>query len=301
MHVLVAGASGAIGVPLVRALVSAGHRVTGLTRSSSHGDLLRSLGAEPSVADALDAGAVRRVLETLRPTHVVHELTALPKHGPRRWSDLQRTNRLRIEGTRNLIDASAVAGVSRILIGSFVFAHVESAAVSRGMAAAVDAIHSMESQALEASRAGLMQAVVLRYGMFYGRDLTATRAMMAAAKHRLLPLFGGDRSLLPAIQIDDAAAATVLALERGSDRGVYDIVDDQPMSLSDLIRVIADAAGAPKPFTVPGLLTRLSPYLSDVLSLRLRIPNAKAKAELGWRLRFPSAVEGLRTGARRAA
>ncbi len=165
MHVLVTGATGAIGVPLMRALVAAGHRVTGLTRSPEKRLLIRSLGAEPAVAHALDASALRRVLAQARPTHVVHELTALPKNGPRRARDLEATNRLRIEGTRNLIDASAAVGVTRLVAGSFVFGHVPKASVSRGMAAVVEAIHSMEAQVLAASRERRMEGVVLRYGL----------------------------------------------------------------------------------------------------------------------------------------
>jgi len=302
MHVLVAGASGAIGLPLVRALVATGHRVTGVARSSENAVLLRSLGAEPAVADALDAGAVRRVLDNARPSHVIHQLTALPKNGPRRARDIEPTNRLRIHGTRNLIEASVAVGVTRLVVGSFFGVHVPTAGVGPGMVRTIEAVRSMESQALDASRSGRMESVILRYGGFYGRDLPMTRGMMVATKRRLLPTFAGDRSLIPSIHIDDAVAATVLALDRGRDGGIYDIVDEQPMSMNDLVRTLAQAAGSPRPFTLPAWLLRLTPYLRDFLSTRVRLSNLAAKNELGWRPRYASVAEGLGVvGSRQAA
>jgi len=119
MKIFVAGGTGTIGVPLVRSLIAAGHEVHSLTRSPGKVDGIRALGAHPAVADALDAGALRRVVSAARPTHVIHQLTALPKQGPRRASDLAPTNRLRTEGTRNLIEASIAAGARRIIGGSF--------------------------------------------------------------------------------------------------------------------------------------------------------------------------------------
>jgi nucleoside-diphosphate-sugar epimerase len=119
MKVFVAGGTGAIGVPLVRALVEAGHRVTVLTRSPEKKGMLEALGATPEIGDALDAPGLREAVKSACPTHVIHQLTALPKHGIRRGSDLTPTNRLRIEGTRNLLDAAIAAGATRLMCGSF--------------------------------------------------------------------------------------------------------------------------------------------------------------------------------------
>src|SRR5262245_43647959 len=119
MKVFVAGASGTIGIPLVRALVGAGHQVTALTRSPQKQAELQRLGATPALADALDADALRAVVLSAKPTHVIHQLTALPKEGPSSVSDLVATNRLRIDGTRNLLDASIRAGARRFIGGSF--------------------------------------------------------------------------------------------------------------------------------------------------------------------------------------
>ena len=119
MNIFLAGGSGTIGIPLVRALVAAGHQVTALTRSPGKQAALRALGARPAVADALDRDALITVVEAAHPTHVIHQLTALPKDGPRRPSDLNATNRLRVDGTRNLLDAAVNAGTRRFIVGSF--------------------------------------------------------------------------------------------------------------------------------------------------------------------------------------
>ncbi len=301
MNVFVAGGTGAIGVPLVRALVCAGHQVTASTRSGDKTSMLRNLGATPTVADALDAGALRRAMVAAHPTHVVHQLTALPKGGPRSARDLVATNRLRVEGTRNLIDAAIAAGATRIVGGSFALLGSSTSRVPEAKAAA-DAVRAMESQILDASREGTIEGIVLRYGLFYGPDAASTVEMIAMAKRRLLPAIRGDRSLLPYIHVDDAASATVAALDRAPAGSTYDIVDDEPVSFSEIARAVAAAAGAPTPFVVPSWLPRLvAPYLARMIELRLPLSNAKARAELGWQPSFPTIQQGLRLTPRHAA
>ena len=151
MNVFLAGGSGAIGVPIVRALVAGGHQVTALTRSAANEPMLRALGATPAVADALDADALRRVVVQARPTHVIHQLTALPKGGPRSASELVPTNRLRIEGTRNLVDAAVAAGAKRLIVGSFALMGGAKFGIPADAQQAADAVRSMESQVLDAS------------------------------------------------------------------------------------------------------------------------------------------------------
>jgi nucleoside-diphosphate-sugar epimerase len=295
MRIFLAGGTGAIGVPLVRQLVAAGHQVTALTRSSANAGKLRALGATPAVADALDAEALRRVVIDAKPTHVIHQLTALPKGGPRSARELEPTNRLRIEGTRNLIDAAVAAGAKRIVVGSFaIFRGGSSADVPPEARNGFEAVRSMESQTLEASRAGRIEGVVLRYGLFYGPDAGSTVQMIAMARRRMLPTIRGDRSLLSNIHVDDAASATVAALERAPAGSVYDIVDDRPVSFSEIVNCLAAAAVAPRPLAVPAWLPRLlMPYMSRMLSLRLPLSNEKARAELGWRPAYPTIREGL--------
>jgi 2-alkyl-3-oxoalkanoate reductase len=291
MNVFVAGGSGAIGMPLVRALAAAGHRVTAMTRSNDKARQLRALGASVAVADALDREAMTRVFEEAHPTHVVHQLTALPKDAPRRASDLEATNRLRVEGTRNLLDAAINAGARRFVAGSFAILS------DRGQPpadAAAAAVYSMEGQTLEANRRRSIEGVVLRYGMFYGVGLQSTEAMIEMVKKRRLPIVRGDRGQLPFIQIDDAIAATVLALDKAPAGSVYDIVDDHSASFADVVTTLSEYTHSASPLHVPGWLLRLlAPYLARITAVRMPLSNAAAKAELGWRLKYPTFREGL--------
>jgi len=293
MNVFVAGGSGAIGVPLVRKLVAAGHQVTALTRSASKAEMLLALGATPAVADALDAAALRRVVVAARPTHVIHQLTALPQGGPKSSKALAPTNRLRIEGTRNLIDAAAAAGVTRFVVGSFAPLAVATPGSPLQADAATEAIRSMESQVLDANARHLFEGIILRYGLFYGAENAMTKQMIALARRRMLPTVRGDQGLLPPIHLEDAASATVAALEHGTPGSTYDIVDDRPVSMSEMARTIAETVGAKKPFAIPSWVPKLfAPYMAQVLSLRLPLSNARARAELGWRPAYPTIREG---------
>jgi nucleoside-diphosphate-sugar epimerase len=293
MHVFIAGGTGAIGVPLTRALVAGGHQVTASTRSTAKAPMISKLGATPAIVDALDSDALRRAVVAAHPTHVVHQLTALPKGGAKNARDLEATNELRIVGTRNLIAAAVDAGATRIVAGSF----APMAGVGPDMAdmqAAAEAIRSMESQTLDASRAGAIEGVVLRYGLFYGPEAASTIEMMAMARRRMLPAIRGDRSLLPCIHVDDAASATAAALERAHPGGIYDIVDDEPVSFSEIVRAVAAAAGAPRPIAVPSWLPRLmAPFFAKIISLRLALSNQKALADMGWRPSYPNIRAGL--------
>ena len=238
-----------------------------------------------------------------RPTHVIHQLTALPKGGPKSARDLESTNRLRIEGTRHLIAAAVAAGAKRIVGGSFALIGASPPeGVPKDVEPAAEAVESMESQILEASRSGALEGVVLRYGLFYGPEAASTLEMIALAKRRLLPAIRGDRSLLPCIHVDDAAAATVAALDRAPAGSRYDIVDDRPVSFSEIVRAVAESAGAPMPIAVPLWLPRLiAPYLARMIALRLPLSNARARAELAWRPIYPTMREGLRQSVPHAA
>lgn len=294
MNVFVAGASGTIGVPLVRALVAAGHNVTAMTRSPEKRDSLRALGATPVVADALDAAGLTRAVVDAKPDVVIHQLTNLPKTGVRSARELESTNRLRTEGTRNLI-AAAVAGKAKRIIGaSFVMALAakpdEHGRVEEGAAA----INSMESQIVDASRSGAIEGIVLRYGMWYGPGNPMTQQMVAMARRRLLPTVRGDRSLLPVLHLDDAVSAAVAALDHGRPGTIYDVVDDEPVSMTEIVRELASRSGAPRPLTVPAWLPKLlSPYMARITSVRLPLSNQKARAELNWRPRYPTMRDGL--------
>jgi 2-alkyl-3-oxoalkanoate reductase len=304
MNVFVAGGTGAIGVPLVRALIAGHHRVFATTRSRDKESRIRALGATPVVVDALDAAALEKAVRDAAPTHVIHQLTALPKTGPRRASDLDPTNRLREDGTRNLLKAAIAARAQRIVIGSFALigATKTMARPDPEITRAADAVESMESQALDAARRGDIEAIVLRYGLFYGPGNPATEDMIALARKRWLPRVRDDRGQLPYIHLDDAVTATVAALDHGRSGGVYDIVDDHPASFSDIATELAVVTGARPPRTVPAWLMRVAaPYLSRMFSLQLPLSNAPARRELGWAPMFPSYREGLRQTIAQAA
>ena len=158
----------------------------------------------------------------------------------------------------------------------------------------VEAINAMESQILEADRNGSIEGVILRYGLFYGPHNPATQKMLALTRRRMLPVVSGDASLLPCIHIDDAVSATVAAVDYGTPGSAYDIVDDEPVSMTDLVSAMAHFTGAPPPRAVPAWLPRLvSPYLAQVTSLRVHLSNEKAKTELHWRPAYPTIRDGL--------
>jgi 2-alkyl-3-oxoalkanoate reductase len=293
-RVFVAGASGVIGLPLVRALVAAGHQVTAMTRTPDKQSLLRAAGATPVVADALDAETLRRAVVDAHPTHVIHQLTALPKAGPKRVSDVTATNRLRDEGTKNLIAAAIAAGATRLVGGSVALAGGDPSAVPSGLEEAAVAVRSMESQIIQASRGGKLEGIVLRYGGFYGPGNPMTDDFLERIERGRLFIIRNDRGLLPFIHLDDAVSATVAALDHGVPGSAYDIVDDRAMSFSEVATIAAELMNAPRPRAVPLWLPKLlMPYMTRVLSVRMPLSNAKARAELGWRPAFPTVRDGL--------
>jgi 2-alkyl-3-oxoalkanoate reductase len=295
MRIFVAGASGTIGIPLVRALVAAGHQVTALTRSPGKQSELRAVAATPVVADALDCEALIAAVVAARPTHVIHQLTALPKDGTVRGpKDLEATNRLRIEGTRNLIDAAIQAGARRFLVGSFALLSPRGPVGAESENEAAAAVRSMETQVMEATKRGSIEGVVLRHGMFYGLQTPSTKKMIEMVRKRRLPVVRGDASRLPLIHIDDAVSATLAALDRAPAGSTYEIVDDEAVSMTEVVEALAQYTGSRAPFKVPAWLPRLlAPYMARLTSMQMALSNAKAKAELGWTPKYSTMREGL--------
>lgn len=301
MNIFVAGGSGTIGVPLVRALVGAGHAVTAMTRSKGKEGQLRALGSSVAVVDALDRDALARVLADAHPTHVIHQLTALPKGGASRPSDLEATNRLRIEGTRNLLEAAIHARAQRILVGSFAMLSARGGHEASDDPAA-DAVRSMETQVLDANTRGAIEGIVLRYGLFYGLSVPSTLSLVDLVRRRRLPVIRSDDGQLPVINLDDAVSATVLALDRAMPGTVYDVVDDRPVSFSEMVETIAEYTESPRPRRVPAWIPRLvAPYMSRLMMMQVPLSNAKLKSELGWQPAYPTIREGLASLARLAA
>ena len=301
MRVFVAGASGAIGRPLVTKLVAAGHAVTGMTRSESKADAIRQAGADAAVVDVFDAEALRAAVDEARPEVVVHELTALPDRLDFRKRDLyEPTNRVRAEGTRNLLDAARGAGSRRFVCQSIAFAYRNEGPRVKteedpmlddapgSFAGGVKALREMEAMVLGADA---MDGLVLRYGFFYGpgTHYGERGAMVADVRRRRLPVVGKGTGVFSFIHVDDAADATVAAVERGA-AGVYNVTDDEPAAMSEWVPVLAEAAGARRPLRVPLWLARLvgGRQAADFASVLRGASNEKAKRELGWQPAHPS-------------
>ena len=306
MKVMVFGATGAVGRPLVRMLRERGHAVIGTTRDARRANRLQELGAEPVVCDALDADAVRRTVETHRPDVIVNQLTALSAPmNPRRYREwIAPTNRLRSDGTRNLVDAAQAAGTQRIVSQSIAFAYRWDGAGPKteddplfdgdlGFADGVEALQ--DARAIDAPHPGIA-GVVLRYGWFYGPGTlyAAGGSIAEDVRRRRFPLVGGGTGVFSFIHVDDAASATVAAIE-GDSTGVFNVVDDDPAPMRDWLPVYAGALGAPRPLRVPSWLARLGAAGFVVGSARhLRgASNARARAELGWAPAWPSWREGF--------
>jgi nucleoside-diphosphate-sugar epimerase len=308
MKVLVAGATGALGRPLVRQLAERGHEVFGTTRSESKADLIRSLGAKPVVADALDPEAVARAVAQSAPEVIVHQATALSgsvdvRHFER---SLALTNRLRTEGTDHLLAAGRAVGIERFVAQSFAgwpFARSGGPVKSEGdpldpappqaMRAALEAIRHLE-RAVPA--AGWTTGIVLRYGGFYGPGTTLAPdgEHIELIRKRGFPVVGGGHGVWSFIHVEDAAEATVAAVEHGS-AGIYNVVDDEPAPVSEWLPAIAEAVGAKPPRRVPRWLGRLlAGEVATIMMTEVRgASNEKAKRELSWRPTHPSWREVL--------
>jgi nucleoside-diphosphate-sugar epimerase len=253
MRVLVAGATGTIGVPLVRALVARGHRVHGLTRDPANRRLLTGLGAEPVVADALDRGALLAAVQGRAADAVIHQLTALKKP-PARHRDMAQTNALRTVGTANLLAAAAAVGARRFVTQSMVFGygygdHGQEPITEddpfgppgRGrFTQHLAALRSAEDQTWSA--AGI-DGVALRYGLCYGPG-RAIQGLVEPLRRRRVPIPPEGGGVMSWVYIDDAAAATVAALERDRAAQAYNVVDDEPVRWGDFVGALARAINA---------------------------------------------------------
>jgi 2-alkyl-3-oxoalkanoate reductase len=307
MRVFVTGATGAIGSRLVPALVQARHEVIGTARSPEKADQLRGQGAEPVALDVLDRAAVRAAVTTAEPDAIVHEATALSGLSDLRNFDrsLSATNRLRVEGTDALLAAGREVGVTRFVAQSY--AGWPSARVGgpvkteedpldptpvAPMRETLDAIRHLEEAVVDAG------GIALRYGGFYG---SPDDAQLELVRKRRFPIVGDGGGIWSFVHLDDAAAATVLALERGAP-GIYNVVDDEPAPVREWLPALASAIGAKPPRHVPRMLARLlAGEAGVVLMTEIRgASNAKAKRELGWTPRFPSWRQGFRAAYSRA-
>lgn len=304
MKVLLAGATGAIGKPLSRALGSAGHVVLGLTRDPANAATLAAAGVQPVVADALDRAALLHAVRGLEADAVIHELTALTKP-PARHRDMAATNLLRTTGTKNLLAAAGELGASRFVTQSIVFGYgyidhgsqplTEEDDYGRPISGKCNPhVAAMLANEELVNGSPHIDGVALRYGVFYGADVETFRQLL---NKRKVPVPAKVDHDLAWIHIEDAAAATVAALDQGRPGAAYNIVDDEPASWGRMFSDMADTFGAPEPRRLPAWLIRAAaPYVAAmVLDTSMRVSNAKAKSELGWHPLYPSRAEGLKT------
>ena len=308
MKVLVAGATGALGKQLVPRLVANGHDVVGMTRHEAKGDAIRELGATPAVADALDPEQVARVVAEAEPEAIIHELTALSGALDMRKieQNFALTNRLRSEGTDHLLAAGRAVGTRRFLAQSYAgwpFARLGGPVKTEddpldpnpveAMRGILDGIRHLEDAV---TGADWTEGIVLRYGGFYGPGTSLTQGgeHVDMLRKRKFPVVGDGAGVWSFVHIEDAADATVAALERGS-RGIYNIVDDEPAAVKDWLPAAAAAVGAKPPRHVPRWLGRLfAGEAGAVMMTEIRgASNGKAKAELGWQPRHPSWRQGF--------
>jgi nucleoside-diphosphate-sugar epimerase len=307
MRVFVAGATGAIGKRLVPQLVEAGHQVTAITRSKEKLGMLYELGAEAVLCDVFDAGRLGTVVAQAEPDAVINELTDLPQSlNQRKLKEYYAANnRVRREGTSNLLSAARGAGVRRFLVqgAAYWYAPTDGAVKTEGaplyldapapIGPAVQTIKEVEEAVLTADG---IEGVVLRYGMFYGPGTWYAKDGDVGRQvgKRRYPMIGRGEGTYSFIHIDDAASATVAALESARP-GVYNVVDDEPASAAEWMSLYAEALGAKRPPRVPAFLARMiagDALVTWMLGLR-GASNEKIKEELGWRPRYKSWRQGF--------
>jgi nucleoside-diphosphate-sugar epimerase len=308
VRVFLAGATGAIGRPLVRQLVEAGHEVTGTTRSEERAAGLRDQGADAVVLDCLDDEALATAVHEARPDALVNQLTDLPRDFRPRYG-YGRTGELRTRSTRTMIEAGRAAGARRIVVQSVAFFYVPtggmvkdedaptlSSAIAPGrFGEAADETLEMERMVVEAEG---IEGLVLRYGFFYGPGTWFARGtkLAKAYRRRMSPIVGTGAGVFSFIHVEDAAAATLAALERGAP-GLYNVVDDEPAAANEWMPQFARAVGARPPLRVPLWLGRLvAGFNGQAVETMRGASNARAKRELGWEPAYASWRQGFEEG-----
>ena len=306
MRVFVAGGAGALGRRLVPQLVARGHEVTATTRSASRTDELRALGARPVVVDGLDGVGVGRAVAEAQPDAIVHQMTALAAAPDLRRFDrwFATTNELRTTGTRHLLAAARATGVEKVVAQSFIGWNNSRTGgpvkteddpldpePAKAQRESMAAIRYLEKAVVEAPLTG----IVLRYGSFYGPG--ASESMVELVRARKMPIVGTGSGVWSFIHLDDAAAATVAAVERG-EAGVYNVTDDDPAPVAEWLPHMADAVGAKPPMRLPVWLARVAAGEVVVrwMTEGRGASNEKAKRELDWQPTWSSWRDGFRHG-----
>ena len=311
MRVFLAGGSGAIGRRLVAMLVAAGHEVTATTTSTAKEETLRRAGARPAVLDVLDRDAVLSAMAQAHPEVVVHQATALAGMGDLRKFDeeFERTNEVRTRGTDNLLAAGRESGARRFVAQSFGgWPYAREGAPVKSEDAPLDADPPAQARRtldairhLESATTGTpgIDGLALRYGFFYGPGTSlgpdGSNSQVDAIRHRRFPIVGSGNGMWSFVHIEDAAAAALAAVDRGSP-GIYKVVDDHPAPVAEWLPYLAELLGAKPPRHLPAWVGRLVlgehgvAWMTEIRGSS----NAKAKRELGWQLRHPDWRDGFR-------
>jgi 2-alkyl-3-oxoalkanoate reductase len=304
MRVFVTGATGALGQHLVPGLVAAGHEVTATTRTPGKAGGLRAAGAAPVVVDGLDRAAVLAAVRAAAPEVIVHQMTALADMRSLRNTDrvFAGTNELRTRGTDNLLAAAAEAGTRRVVAQSYTgWTNERSGGPVKteddpfdsrlvpSAARTLAAIKHVETTV----PLQVPEGIVLRYGSFYGPG--ASQVLLDVLRKRMLPVIGGGTGIWSFIEVTDAAAATIAAVDGGAP-GIYNVVDSDPAPVTDWLPYLARVAGAKPPLRVPVWLGRLlaGEFVVTQMTTARGSSNEKARKGLGWEPRYASWREGFR-------
>ena len=307
MKVFVAGASGAVGKPVVRELIARRHDVVAMTSSGYKRRVLEELGASPVVGDVFDTKGIAELVRLAEPEGVIN-MASKWSVNPTRVPQVAPANEIREHGARNMVAAAGAAGARRYVNESMMFVYgygdhpeplIESDPPARlnskGLQRVIDAIVAAEGAVRERTERGEIEGACLRFGLFHGRHADSSRLMFDLVRRRRLPLIGSGDTIRSWIELEDAARAVADALERAPAGRVYNVVDDQPVKMRDYIGEIVRLTGAKPPRRVPRWLIKVgASYLAAAFGGGpLPVSNAKIKDELGWRPRYPTYREAL--------
>ncbi len=313
MRILVAGATGVIGKPLVQKLIDRGYAVVGMTRNREKAERIRSLGAEVVIANGLDRIETLGAVGTANPEVIIHQMTGLTGVKNYRNFDAEfgLTNRLRTEGTDNLLEAAKETGVTRLIAQSYAGWNYERTGTElkteedefdfnspANQRETLKALRHVETTVLGTDG---IDGTVLRYGSFYGpgTGIALDGDIVEAVRGRKLPIIAGGTGIWSFIHVDDAASATVAAVDQQVN-GIFNIVDDDPAPVSEWLPELARVIDAKPPMRVPLWVGKLAAGEVGVsMMTKIRgVSNAKAKRELRWEPKYKSWREGFRTGLR---
>lgn len=310
MNIFVAGATGAVGRPLVDRLLQEGYTITAITRSQDRCEELRARGVKAVVTDVFDRAKLRQAVVEAQPEVVINQLTSIPKNLDVRHmaQEFVQTNRLRTEGAQILMEAAVAAGARRMIAQSYGalyaphrggLATEEDALYLDAPSAFVELVRAVERLEHTILNTSGISGTVLRYGHFYGpgTGYAMDGGIAEAVRRRQMPIIGGGRGVFSFIHVDDAAEATVHTVQNG-EPGIYNIADDDPAPLQEWLAVYANLLGAPHPSRLPKLVGRLvaGRYAAYFMDEMRGASNQKAKRQLGWQPHYASWREGFRSG-----